>query len=111
MSSSVAMLDWRTARTLEFEPPDEDRFPSLRLARETLRVGGAASAILNAANEVAVDYFLTERLAFGGIFQAVDQTLDILSNRCAQPESLEALFALDIEARRVATEFCERSSR
>lgn len=109
MSSSVAMLDWRTARTLEFEPPDEERFPSLRLAREALRVGGAASAILNAANEVAVDFFLTERLAFGGIFQAVDQTLDRLSHRCAQPESLEVLFALDIEARRVATEFCERS--
>jgi 1-deoxy-D-xylulose-5-phosphate reductoisomerase len=109
MASSVAMLDWRSARTLEFEPPDDDRFPSLKLAREALRVGGAASAILNAANEVAVEAFLAEQMPFGGIFQTVERTLQKLSHRSAVPESLEALLALDAEARRVATEFCQRS--
>jgi 1-deoxy-D-xylulose-5-phosphate reductoisomerase len=108
MSSTVAMLDWRSVRTLEFEPPDEDRFPSLALARQTLRVGGAASAILNAANEVAVETFLAERMAFGGIFQVVEKTLASLSHRWAAPESLEALLALDAESRAVATTFCEQ---
>ncbi len=109
MASSVAMLDWRAARTLEFEPPDDDRFPSLALARETLRLGGAASAILNAANEVAVEAFLAEMMAFGGIFQVVESTLEKLSHRSTAPESLEALLALDTEARQVATEFCQRN--
>jgi 1-deoxy-D-xylulose-5-phosphate reductoisomerase len=108
MTSSVAMLDWRTARTLEFEPPDDDRFPSLVLARETLRLGGAASAILNAANEIAVETFLAERMAFGGIFQVVEATLEKLSHRSTAPESLEALLALDNEARQVAMECCQR---
>ncbi len=106
MPSSVAMLDWRSVRTLEFEPPDEDRFPSLALARQTLRVGGASSAILNAANEVAVEAFLAERMAFGGIFEVVEQTLSSLSHRWAAPESLEALLALDAESRAAATAFC-----
>lgn len=106
MASSVAMLDWRSVRTLEFEPPDEDRFPSLTLARQTLRVGGASSAILNAANEVAVEAFLSERMAFGGIFEVVEKTLGSLSHRWAAPESLEALLALDAESRAAATAFC-----
>ncbi len=108
MPSSVAMLDWRSVRTLEFEPPDEDRFPSLALARQTLRVGGASSAILNAANEVAVEAFLSERMAFGGIFEVVEKTLGSLSHRWAAPESLEALLALDAESRTAATAFCEQ---
>lgn len=106
MPSSVAMLDWRSVRTLDFEPPDEDRFPSLALARQTLRVGGASSAILNAANEVAVEAFLAERMVFGGIFEVVEKTLASLSHRWAAPESLEALLALDAESRAKATAFC-----
>ena len=111
MPSSVAMLDWRSVRTLEFEPPDEDRFPSLALARQTLRVGGSASAILNAANEVAVEAFLSERMAFGGIFEVVEKTLASLSHRWAAPESLDALIALDAESRAAATRFCEQRAR
>jgi 1-deoxy-D-xylulose-5-phosphate reductoisomerase len=55
-------LDWSTASVLEFEPPDRDAFPCLELAYEALRVGGLAPAWLNAANEVAVEAFLTGRI-------------------------------------------------
>lgn len=107
----VTRLDWTSLRQLDFELPDDARFPSLSLARQTLRTGGCASAILNAANEIAVAEFLQERLRFGHIFEVVKATLESMSaNLGRTPESLEALFDLDARARISAQSHCKRIS-
>jgi 1-deoxy-D-xylulose-5-phosphate reductoisomerase len=103
IETSVARLDWRTLSQLEFEPPDDERFPSLRLARQSLQRGGTASAVMNAANEIAVEGFLGERIRFGDVFRVVTETLD----RCPAvaskaPSDLESLLAVDREAREFA---------
>ncbi len=109
IETPVQRLDWKAARKLDFEPPDHARFPSLELARASLRSGGTASAVMNAANEIAVDAFLNERLRFGQIFQVVEHTLERLTGKAsAVPDSLESLLSVDDEARRTAQHYCEQ---
>lgn len=69
-------IDLTRIGTLEFLEPDLHKFPCLRLAREALRVGGTMTAVLNAANEVAVDYFLKETLPFQSISSIVEETME-----------------------------------
>jgi 1-deoxy-D-xylulose-5-phosphate reductoisomerase len=85
-------LDLAQIASLTFEPPDPVRFPALRLARQALEAGEAATTILNAANEVAVAAFLEGKLPFGGIAALVEATLE-RSNGLAQdlPSAEEAL--------------------
>ena len=71
MTTPTARLDLVKLGTLSFEAPDEDRFPALRLAREALTAGGTAPAVLNAANEVAVEAFLGRRIGFTDIARVV----------------------------------------
>ena len=66
LASGVESLDILRAARLDFEAPDVDQFPCLRLARAAAEAGGTAPAVLNAANEVAVDAFLERRLVFPG---------------------------------------------
>ena len=107
ISTPVSRLDWTTLGSLQFEPPDDVRFPSLSLARQALRIGGAASAVLNAANEIAVEAFLEERIRFGDIFRVVTDTLESVGVRHTQaPTSLTDLLALDQEARMFARSVC-----
>jgi 1-deoxy-D-xylulose-5-phosphate reductoisomerase len=95
-------LDLVELGSLTFEAPDVDAFPCLRLAREAAVAGGTAPCILNAANEVAVHAFLTERLPFVGIAEVIERTLDRVG---ATPvHAFEALYAADGQARRVAGE-------
>ncbi|OYX97719.1 MAG: 1-deoxy-D-xylulose-5-phosphate reductoisomerase, partial [Caulobacter sp. 35-67-4] len=75
LPTACRRLDLATLGRLTFEPPDVERFPCLRLAREALAAGGAATTILNAANEVAVAAFLDGRIGFFGIAAAVEETL------------------------------------
>ncbi len=86
---------------LEFRPADEGRFPMLRLAREAMERGGAAPAVYNAANEVAVAAFLAGRLPFLGIPRVAEATLAALGGATAG--DLAAVLAADAEARAVAT--------
>ena len=96
-------LDWRSAQRLDFEPPDTERFPSLALARASLRTGGGAPAVLNAANEIAVEAFLNERIRFGEIFGTVESTLTQLSQQAANtPSSVDELLEIDRQAREIA---------
>ena len=81
-------------------PGDSARFPCLRLAYEALAAGGTAPAILNAANEVAVEAFLGGRLPFIGIPRVVEETLSSLA--AAPADELEAVIAADGQARRIA---------
>jgi len=101
----VRTLDLAQVGVLEFEPPDLDAFPCLRLAREAAAAGGTATCVLNAANEVAVHAFLSGRLGFMGIPAVIDATLAQLP--AARVHSFDTLYRADAEARRVATESIE----
>jgi 1-deoxy-D-xylulose-5-phosphate reductoisomerase len=100
-ASGAAALNLFDVARLDFEPPDRQRFPCLDLAYQALRAGGTAGAILNAANEVAVQAFLEGRLAFGGIAGIVASALDELP--AAAADSLETVLAADSAARQIAT--------
>jgi 1-deoxy-D-xylulose-5-phosphate reductoisomerase len=96
----VSGLDFSIARSLEFEPPDQARFPALRLARQALDAGGTAPAVFNAANEVAVARFLDRAIPFPGIWATVEAAL-ARHVPVAHP-TLEALLDADAWARRTA---------
>ncbi|OYY79240.1 MAG: 1-deoxy-D-xylulose-5-phosphate reductoisomerase [Sphingomonas sp. 28-62-20] len=102
MAAPMAPLDFVGIGRLDFEAPDPVRFPALRLARSALEAGGARPAILNAANEVAVAAFLERRIGFLEIAAIVEDTLNGYDP--AAPDSLEAVLAVDAEARRLASE-------
>ncbi|PSQ94990.1 MAG: 1-deoxy-D-xylulose-5-phosphate reductoisomerase, partial [Bacteroidetes bacterium SW_11_64_17] len=95
-------LDWEQLSHLQFERPDLDKFPCLRLASEAVETAGTAPAILNAANEAAVQRFLDEQIGFTDIPRAVEQALTDLSI-CAHP-SLDDIITADAEARRFVEE-------
>jgi 1-deoxy-D-xylulose-5-phosphate reductoisomerase len=101
LPSGVPTLDLLQVGRLEFEPPDDDRFPCLRLAQAALRAGGTAPAMLNAANEVAVQAFLERRIRFTAIAPLIEATLARLTVRPAT--DLATVLADDAEARRLAT--------
>jgi len=93
-------LDLATIGQLSFEAVDMQRFPCFALARQALRDGGAAPAILNAANEVAVAAFLQGKIGFTRIAAVVDTVLD--QSASAQIDSLEAVMAIDAASRDLA---------
>lgn len=97
-------LSWEQARELSFEPPDFDKFPLLRLAYRAVEEAGAAGAILNAADEVAVEAFLAERISYPAIAAVVEETLTKLSG--ARAASIEETLEWDGRAREVARELC-----
>ncbi|UAW97675.1 1-deoxy-D-xylulose-5-phosphate reductoisomerase [Halopseudomonas nanhaiensis] len=78
IDSGVAALDLLQVACLDFEAPDVERFPCLRLARSAAEAGGTASAVLNAANEVAVEAFLSRRIGFTDIPVIIDDALSSL---------------------------------
>lgn len=94
---------------LEFEPVDPVRFPAVELAERVIRVGNSAGAVLNAANEVAVESFLAGRLGFCGITDVVSRTLDRLGGS-ALGAGLRGLAAIDAEARACARSCVASSS-
>lgn len=100
MDSGVPALDLFDVARLDFEPPDMDRFPCLALAYQAIESGGGMPAILNAANEIAVDAFLQRKLKFTDISRVIGDTLSEL------PETgsfdLQELLGLDARARIVA---------
>ena len=105
IASGVAPLDLVSTSRLDFEAPDPDRFPCLRLGFEAARAGGAAAAALNAANEVAVGAFLDRRLRFTRIARVVEETVAACAG--AEPEDLEAVLDVDRRARARAAKLVE----
>ena len=81
MAAPTKRLDLVEIGQLSFERPDEDRFPALGLARQAMQQGGMAPAVLNAANEVAVEAFLAGRIGFLQIAQLVAETLEMADGR------------------------------
>ncbi|HCL17167.1 MAG TPA: 1-deoxy-D-xylulose-5-phosphate reductoisomerase [Pseudomonas sp.] len=106
IGSGVAPLDLFDIGQLEFERPDEARFPCLRLAREAAQAGGCMPATLNAANEVAVEAFLAGQLGFTEIPQLIESVLKGVEP-CPAAD-LEAVFAADNTARQLAREWLSR---
>jgi len=99
--SGVASLDLFEVARLDFEEPDTQRFPCLRLAFDAVAAAGVAPAVLNAANEVAVDAFLSKQLAFVRIPEIIETVLS--QNLEGDLDSVEGLMAID-QAARAATE-------
>lgn len=109
IDSGVAPLDLFAVARLDFQRPDEQRFPCLRLARQAAEAGGCAPARLNAANEVAVAAFLERRIRFPEIARMIEDTLD--REASAAVENLDAVLAADARARALANDWLNRHGR
>jgi len=101
LASGVSSLDLLTTARLDFCVPDMERFPCLRIAYEALNMGGTAPAILNAANEIAVEAFLAEQIGFMDIPHIIESVLSAAVIESV--ESIAQLVAVDAQARQAAT--------
>ncbi|MCK5697493.1 MAG: 1-deoxy-D-xylulose-5-phosphate reductoisomerase [Gammaproteobacteria bacterium] len=104
MDSGVAQLNIFEIAQLSFQKPDFERFICLQLAYDALRMGGTAPAILNAANEIAVEAFLQEEIAFTQIPDIVKHTMSQL--KAVSADSLALILSADTEARQIAKTLC-----
>ncbi|MCU9527695.1 1-deoxy-D-xylulose-5-phosphate reductoisomerase [Pseudomonas mosselii] len=109
IDSGVAPLDLFAIARLDFQAPDEQRFPCLSLARQAAEAGNSAPTVLNAANEVAVEAFLQRRIRFPEIAGMIEQVLD--QEPVVALPTLEAVFAADQRARELSREWLRRHGR
>lgn len=105
METPLEPLDLASIGELTFQAPDEELFPATRIAREAIEAGGAAPAILNAANEIAVEAFLAGHIGFSRITAVAEETLARYD--APPPDNLEDILAVDSEARKRAREALE----
>ena len=98
--SDFERMDWTKAQSLTFEPVDEEKFPCLTLARKSAQEGGIAPAVLNAANEVAVERFLNEEVSYISIANIVEECLQSIESESTL--DLESLLEADKKARTLA---------
>ena len=94
----VERLDFAALSRLDFEQPDETRFPALRLARQALEAGGLSGAVLNGAKEAALDAFIAGRIGFLRMAAIVEETMDALAGS-ATPATVDDVIAADADAR------------
>ena len=90
-------IDFSQPLDLSFQPPSMDRYPCLKLAQDALKVGMSAPLVFNAANEIAVDAFLRNRIGFLDISRIIENTLNI--SKYIKTDNIETLLELDKEAR------------
>jgi len=109
IDSGVAPLDLFAIARLDFQAPDEERFPCLRLARQAADAGNSAPAMLNAANEVAVAAFLDGRIRYLEIASIIEQVLNL--EPVVAVEDLDAVFTADAKARELAGQWLSRHGR
>ncbi|MBT8768614.1 1-deoxy-D-xylulose-5-phosphate reductoisomerase [Metapseudomonas boanensis] len=109
IDSGVSALDLFSVARLDFQAPDEQRFPCLRLARQAAEAGASAPAMLNAANEVAVAAFLDRRIRFTEIASIIDEVLN--REAVIAVETLDAVLQADVRARAVAGQWLVRHGR
>ncbi len=96
-------LDFAALSRLDFEAPDEDRFPALRLARRAMAAGGASGAVLNGAKEAALDAFIAGRIGFLDMAARVEAAMDALAG-LPEPQTLAEVEDVDQRARRAAVD-------
>jgi 1-deoxy-D-xylulose-5-phosphate reductoisomerase len=106
ISSGARALDFKNLANMTFEVPDDARFPGLPLAWEVLNAPVGSTAVLNAANEIAVAAFLDKRIRFDHIHQVNHATLEAVS--VSEVHDIEGLLALDAQARLIAAQIAER---
>ena len=111
MTSGAGLLDFPSLSALTFEPADFQRYPGLPLAWETLRGPEGSTAVLNAANEVAVAAFLAGAIGFDGIHQVNARTLESVVPEPDECSSVDGLIELDARVRRAASKQVERLAR
>ncbi len=111
IASGASALDLLAMKALSFEAPERDRFPGLFLAWDALKAPHGSTAILNAANEVAVAAFLAGQISFGAIHQVNAGTLDTLTPAVALDAPIGDLLALDAQARAQAGALVSRLAR
>ncbi len=104
MESPVAAPDWSEIGTLTFDQPDHERFPSLQMGYRAAREGGTLGAVMNAANEIAVEQFFNRRISFTQIFDLVADVMQ--SHDVVDDPELEDVFAADRWSRKKAGEWC-----
>ncbi|MBK5539328.1 1-deoxy-D-xylulose-5-phosphate reductoisomerase [Pseudomonas sp. TH05] len=109
IDSGVAPLDLFAIARLDFQAPDEQRFPCLRLARQAAEAGNSAPAMLNAANEVAVSAFLERRIRYPEIASIIAEVLSL--EPVVAVDELDAVFAADAKARVLAEQWLSRNGR
>ncbi|MBH2035665.1 MAG: 1-deoxy-D-xylulose-5-phosphate reductoisomerase [Pseudomonadales bacterium] len=109
IDSGVAPLDLFAVARLDFQAPDERRFPCLRLARQVAEIGGTAPALLNAANEIAVQAFLERRIRFPQIATIIEDVLNL--EPAVEVESLDSVLLADASARAHAEQWLQRNGR
>ena len=109
IDSGVAPLNLFAIARLDFEAPDEERFPCLRLARQAAEAGNSAPAMLNAANEVAVAAFLDERVRYPEIASIIEEVLNL--EPVVAVDDLDAVFTADAKARLLAGQWLSRHGR
>ena len=103
--AAMPAIDWNLAQNWSFEPIDEQRFPSIELARRCGALGGAVTAIFNASNEVAVDAFLKGLIPFTAIVDTIERTVTTLGGKAPEKlRDLDDVTAIENDARRVARE-------
>ena len=102
LPSPLAGLDWATVSRLDFMPTDRKKFPCISLAYQAMNAGGTTPAVLNAADEIAVEAFLDRRIAFPDIPKMIENTLSAHQNTAA--DSIESI----IEADRWARDYARR---
>ncbi|MEL7173433.1 MAG: 1-deoxy-D-xylulose-5-phosphate reductoisomerase [Pseudomonadota bacterium] len=103
----VDRLDFAKLARLDFEAPDPERFPSLRLAREAMEAGGQAACVLNGAREVALDAFIAGQIGFLDMAALTAEAMRALDDLPAAND-LEDVFAADAAARRIGAELLPR---
>lgn len=106
LQSGVDSLDFMTLAKLEFEAPDTTRFPCLRLAYDALKIGGTTPAILNAANEIAVDAFIHHQIHFMDIPNLIESVLS--DAKIEEVSSLEQVISVDLASRLSASEWVKK---
>jgi len=104
MDTPVERLDLAKIASLSFEPPDEERFPALKLARQSMSAGGNATTIMNAANEVAVEAFLNDALPFMEIPVLCERTIEAVQRELGEnsPASVDEVLEIDHITRKMA---------
>jgi 1-deoxy-D-xylulose-5-phosphate reductoisomerase len=109
VAASMPALDWKRAQSWNFAPIDQKRFPSIELARRCGGLGGAVTAIYNAANEVAVAAFLKNQIKFTAIVDTISATVDALASSAPDRiRDIDDVTAIEDDARRVASELLKK---
>jgi len=104
MHAPIERLDLAKIGQLTFEPPDESRFPALKLARQAMQAGGNAACIMNAANEIAVEAFLNGRISFLDIPALCEKMIESTQSEIGDgsPQSIDEVLEIDRNARMLA---------